>query len=187
MRASGDKTLSWDIRVSLLTTPIVLRQTLGVFALTFVLISAFVCALFTWEGNWPGLLASLGVVALVHLGLVALSLLTMLFYFGNRIAMHFSVDQRGATSQVRDVRSQKAAKLAVILGLATGNFGAAGAGMLATTGASSFVSWSRIDSLRFDDRRRTVYLRRGWRNLAALFCDEANYPAVKAFALALRK
>jgi len=184
MRAISDKTLSWDVRVSLLTTPIILRQTLGVFGVTFILISLFLGALFAWEGQWQGVLPSLAVVALIHLGLVGLALLVMALYFGNRIAMRFEVDRRGVASEVRDVRSQRATRLAMILGLATGNFSAAGAGMLATTGARSFVPWSRVDTLRFDDRRRTVYLCRGWRTLAAVFCDEANYPAVKAFAVA---
>lgn len=187
MRAACEKALSWDIRVPLLTTPIVLRQTLGVFGVTFILVSSFVCALFAWEGNWLGLWSSLAVVALVHLGLVCLSLLIMALYFGNQIAMRFALDQRGTVSEVHDVLSRRAAKLAVILGLATGNFSAAGAGVLATTGARSFVPWSRVDTLRFNDRRRTVYLRRGWRTLAAIFCDEANYPAVKVFVLAHSK
>lgn len=183
MRTTSDKAQSWDICVPLLTTPIILRQTVGVFGVTFILISVFLCALFAWEGNWQDMLPSLTVVALVHLGLVGLSLLVMALYFGNRITMRFAVDRRGIASEVREERSQRAAKLAVIMGLATGNFSAAGAGMLATTGARSFVPWTRVDTFRFDDRRRTVYLCRGWRTLAAVFCDETNYPAVKAFVL----
>ena len=181
------QTLAWETSVPLLTTPIVLRQTTGVFALTFLLISGFLCVLFALEGKWSGILPSVSVVALIHLGLIAGVLLVMAVYFGNRIAMGFRLDRRGVCSEVREARAHRAAKLAVILGLASGNFSAAGAGMLARSGATSFVPWARVERVRFDDGRCTVYLCNGWRTLAALFCSEENYPAVKAFVMAKRR
>lgn len=173
--------LCWALDVSLLGSPVVLRQTAGVFLVTFVLLSLFVSTLFALEGNWAGLWPSLGVLAAVHLGLVAGALGVMVLYFGNRIAMAFTLDARGVLSEVQEPRARKAAQLATLLGLATGNVSAAGAGLLACSGARSFVPWKQVERVRFDDARRTIYLTRGWRTLAALFCTEQSYPEARAW------
>ena len=131
---SRPEPLSWTIDVSLLGSPVVLRQTGGVLLLTFVLVSLLVGSIFVLEGDWAGIIPTLGVLALVHLGLALGALAVMVLYFGNRIGMAFTVDKRGVLSQVQESKAHKAAQLATLLGLATGNFSAAGA---AGTGTDS--------------------------------------------------
>ena len=174
--------LSWAIDVSLLGSPVVLRQTGGVLLITFSLLSLFVSGLFVLEGNWAGILPTLRVLALVHLGLAMGALTIMVLYFGNRIGMAFSLDKRGVLSQVHDCRAHKASQLATLLGLATGNFSAAGAGMLARSGASSFVPWKAVKRVRCDDTCHTVYLESGWRTRAAIFCTAQSYPLAQVWA-----
>ena len=77
--------------------------------------------------------------------------------------------------------AKKAAQLATLLGLATGNFSAAGAGMLARSGASSFVPWKDVQRVRYDDARHTIYLKNGWRARAALFCTVQSYPLAQGW------
>ena len=62
--------MTWTVDVSLLGSPVVLRQTAGVFLVTFAVVSLFACGLFAVEGDWAGILPTLGVLALVHVGLV---------------------------------------------------------------------------------------------------------------------
>lgn len=168
--------LTWTVDVSLLGSPVVLRQTAGVLLVTYAVMSLFASALFAFEGDWAGILPTLGVLALVHLGLALGALAVMVLYFGNRIAMEFTVDERGVFSQVRDRKAHKASQLAVVLGLATGRFTVAGAGMLARSGASSFVPWKAVQRVRCDAARHTIHLEGGWRTRAALFCTPQSYP-----------
>ena len=173
--------LSWTINVSLLASPVVLRQTGGVLMMTFVLVSLLVGSVFVLEDDWAGIVPTLGVLALVHLGLALGAFAVMVLYFGNRIVMAFRLDERGVLSQVQDSKAKKAAQLATLLGLATGNFSAAGAGMLARSGASSFVPWKDVQRVRYDDARHTIYLKNGWRTRAALFCTVQSYPLAQGW------
>jgi len=175
--------LSWTVDVSLLGSPVVLRQTGGVLLVTFLLVSLLFSSIFALQGDWAGIVPTLGVLALVHLGLALGALAVMVLYFGNRIGMGFTVDARGVLSQVHESRAHKAAQLATVLGLATGNFSAAGAGMLARSGASSFVPWTAVRRVRCDEARHTIHLEGGWRTRAALFCTPQSYPLARAWAL----
>ena len=175
--------LSWAIKVSLLGTPIVRRQLSGVLGLSFLFVALLLTLIFALDGTWEGLLLTLGVVVLVYLMLSVLALLVILVFFGNRIGMQFSLDSSGARSLITESRAEKAAQLALLLGLLTGNFAVAGAGALARSGAHSFVAWKRVERVEFDDMRRTLYLRDSWHTLAALFCNEENYAEAKAWAL----
>ena len=181
LHPTTDESLYWTQDVSLLGSPIVLRQTAGVFLVTFVLVSLLVSAIFALEGDWGGILPTLAVLAAVHLGLLLGALAVMVLYFGNRIAMAFTLDARGVLSEVQESKAHKAAQLATLLGLATGNFSVAGAGMLARSGARSFVPWKQAERVRFDDARQTIYLANGWRTLAALFCTVQTYPEARAW------
>lgn len=178
---SSGESLHWILDVSLLGSPIVLRQTATVFLVTFVLISILVSAIFALEGDSRGILPTLAVLAAVHLGLLLGALAVMVLYFGNRIAMAFTLDVRGVLAEVQESNAHKAAQLATLLGLATGNFSVAGAGMLARSGARSFVPWKHVQRVHFDDARQTIYLANGWRTLAALFCTAEAYPEARAW------
>ena len=174
--------LSWTLEVSLLGSPVVLRQTGGVILVTFGIVSLLAGGITALDGDWATLLPTLGVIALVHLGLAVGALAVMLLYFGNRIPMAFTVDERGVRSRVLASRAHKAAQLATLLGLATGNFGAAGAGVLARNGADSFIRWKDVQRVHCDDAHRTLHLVRYGITRAALFCTPESYPLACAWA-----
>ena len=163
----------------LLNSPVVVRQTAGVLTATFALMSLLLTIIFAIEGDWAGIPPTLAVIGLVHLALGVGAILVMAIFFGNRMAMRFRLDKHGATSEIIEKKAEKASRLAVLFGLATGNFTVAGAGMLARSGARSFVSWHRVLSFRFDERRHTIYLMGRWRVKAALFCTPEIYPDAK--------
>ena len=83
-------------------------------------------------------------------------------------------------SEVQESKAHKAAQLAALLVLATGNFGMAG-DMLARSSACSFVPWKHVQRVRFDDARQTIYLANGWRILGARFCTAQAYPEARAW------
>ncbi len=167
--------MDWRLHVPLLNSPVILHQTAGVLIVSFLLQSLLISTIFIVEGNWAGVLKTLVIIGLVHLGLAAGALLVMILFFGNRVEMHFRLDGRGALSEVIEARANRAAQLAVLMGLASGSFGAAGAGVLAQTGARSFVAWKRVRRLAFDERRHTIYLMNSWHVMGALFCSPDNY------------
>ena len=182
-----DARLHWTLEVSLLGNPVVLRQTAAVFLVAWVVLSLLLSALFALEGDFKGIGPTLAVLAAVHLALFLASLAVMVLYFGNRITMAFTLDERGVWSEVRSSRARKAARWAALLGLATGNVSAAGAGMLAHSGARSFVPWKAAGQLRCDDARHSFCLVSGWRTLATVFCTAQVYPDARAWALRLCK
>lgn len=171
--------LTWTISVPLLNSPVVVRQTAGVLAVTFILVSLLVGAIFALDGDWAGMLPTLGLIALIHAGLWAVAVLVMAVLYRNRMTMRFHLDKRGASSEIVDRRAERTARMATVLGLATANFGAAGAGLLARSGARSFVSWRSVSRVRFDEHRCTIYLMGRWHTRAALFCTPENYPQAK--------
>ncbi len=179
VRDSKFTSLSWTISVPLLNSPVVLRQTAGVLAITFVLVSLLVSTIFAVDGDWSGIPVVICVIGLIHLGFVVVALLVMALFYRNRMNMRFHLDKRGVNSEVIDRRAANASKWAIILGLFTGNFSAAGAGMLARSGSRSFVSWRNVNRLRFDERRHTIYLMGRWHTKAALFCSPEIYPQAK--------
>lgn len=171
--------LTWERRVPLINSPVILRQLGAVWLISFLLLSLLLSGIFALEGDWSGIPPTLTVLALVHGGLFLGSLAVMLLYFGNRIAMAFSLDKRGAHAAILEKRARRANQLATLMGLATGNLAVAGAGMLANSGARSFIPWKQVKRLSFDERHHTIHLCNEWRTLSALFCTPENYAAAK--------
>jgi len=115
--------MDWRLHVPLLNSPVILRQTAGVLIISFLLQSLLISTIFIVEGSWAGVLKTLVIIGLVHLGLAAGALLVMILFFGNRVEMHFRLDRRGALSEVVEARANRAAQLAVLMGLVTGVVG----------------------------------------------------------------
>lgn len=175
--------LAWDIPVPLLGTPIVVRQTLGVFVITFIFMALLFGFMLGFTGDLTSVPQVIGVLALVHLGLMLLALLVMLLYFGNHMGMHFRLDAKGVTSVVTSRQAKAGATAATVLSLATGNLAAAGSGLLASRRLTNQVPWADVQRVKFDDKRCTIHLLDSWHTLAAIFCPPEQYPRAKAFVL----
>lgn len=180
MHTDHTPSLSWTIPVPLLNSPVVVRQTAGVLVVTFFLVSLLVSVIFALDGDWAAIPHVIGIIGLITLGLGVLALLAMLLLYGNRMHMQFHLDKRGAHSIIIDQRAAKTSRLAVLLGLATGNFTAAGAGMLTHSRSRDSVSWKSIRRFRFDERRQTIYLMGRFHTKAALFCPPEIYPQARS-------
>ena len=70
--------------------------------------------------------------------------------------------------------------MAIALGLMTGRFSAAGAGMMANARQTVRIKWTNIRKLSFDDKWHTIMVRGGFAEKIAVFCTAENYAAAKA-------
>ena len=171
--------MHWKVNVPLVNNPIVLRQTSAACLISGLVVFIILSSIFAFENNWSAIIDAAWIAAAISLGFSLMAVIVMLVIYGNRMAMEFTLDQRGVLSKVTAKRAKLIARLAFILGLLSGRFTVAGAGLLAQTGATQFVRWKQIVHTRYDDKRYIIYLANNWRTVAALFCLESNYLAVK--------
>lgn len=172
--------IDWKVAVPLLNNPIVLRQTCAVCLISGLVVFIILSSIFMFEGNWSAIIDAALIATAISLGFILMAILVMLVIYGNSMTMEFTLDQRGVLSKVTAKRAKLIARLAFVLGLFSGRFTVAGAGLLAQVGATQLVRWKHVVHIRYDDRRYIIYLTNEWRTVAALFCLESNYLAVKA-------
>ena len=115
--------------------------------------------------------------------LLVLTFLLVMAVYGGRYAPGYIIDTGGVTNytQARQAKKNRVINgLAVTLGLATGRFSAAGAGMMAASRQVMHIKWKEIRKVMYDDERRVIRLRGGFAQKIAVFCTADNYDAVKA-------
>lgn len=167
-------TIEWDIHVPIFRNPLILRQLGLAVGIPF------------------GILLVVLLIAKAYYGVILVVLLFLLTYlfilaiYGGKYQVGFNLSSAGIRSQTL----QKQAKrnrvinwLTVILGLYTGKFTAAGAGVLAMAGQKQDIRWSAVNKVRFFDSSRTILIRAGLGNQLALFCTPDNYTVVKKYLL----
>ena len=70
--------------------------------------------------------------------------------------------------------------MAVALGLLSGNFTAAGAGMIAQSRQVVRIKWESIRKVRYYPKEHTILVRGGYMEKIAVFCTPENYAEVEA-------
>jgi hypothetical protein len=71
------------------------------------------------------------------------------------------------------------AAAAVLMGVLKGSPTLAGTGLLAGARTKQRLLWKQIRKVKYLDRQRTIMLRAGFGETAAVFCLEENYIAVR--------
>jgi hypothetical protein len=94
----------------------------------------------------------------------------------------FTLTQTGLCETREPLRArERVGTAATVLGLFTGNFSAAGAGMLAQSRLKTAVRWDRVRRVRYAPRGNTITLNAGCGNTVVLFCTPENYAETAAF------
>lgn len=169
--------LQWQIRVPIFRNPVILRQLGIAVGIPFGLLASAIA-----------LLSGESIYALYALGLIAallfVSWLLIMALYQGKYEAEFILDDRGALcrTQKKQARKNRAVNsLVTVLGLLSGRFSAAGAGMLAQSRQSEYLEWSRVKKASFHPKGRTILLCGGFAETVALFCTEENYPEIEEF------
>jgi hypothetical protein len=105
----------------------------------------------------------------------------MMIVYGGKYAPGFIMDETGIvnyTQEKQAKRSKVINGLAVALGLISGNFTAAGAGMIAQSRQVVRLKWKNIRKVSYDAKRHTILVRGGYMEKIAVFCTSENYTEV---------
>ena len=173
--------MKWTIDIPLLNNKILIRQMLMVFFLTFVIVSLLMLVIFLAQGGLGAMPKLLLIFFLVCLGLFALSILVMLVIFGNKMTLRFTVDNKGVLYEMLDKRGRKLTLLAILSGLFRGKPAEAGAGAIAKSRETVFISYKNVTKIEPQDKENVILLKNEWRALLAIYCKRENYDEVKEF------
>ena len=168
-------TFEWEIHVPIFRNPLIMRQLGLAVGIPFGILLVVLMIVKAYNG-----------VILVAM-LFLLTYLFILAVYGGKYQVGFHLSSAGIKShtlQRQAKRNRVINWLTVILGLFTGKFSAAGAGVLAMGGQKQSIRWSSVQKVRFFDSSRTILIRAGWGNQLALFCTPDNYTIVRKYLLA---
>ncbi len=167
--------LDWEIHVPIFRNPLILRQLGLAIGIPF------------------GILLVVLVIVKAYNGVILVALLFLMTYvfilalYGGKYQVGFHLSSAGIKSHTltRQAKRNRVVNwLTVVLGLFTGKFSAAGAGVLAMVGQKQNIRWSSVQKVRFFDSTRTILVRAGLGNQLALFCTHDNYSVVRMYLLA---
>jgi len=177
---SGE-TITWEQDISLLTNPVILRQTLLVCGGAGLLMAFILTFVFATSGEFHSILPMLGISAAAAAGLGVLMVLVMLVVFGNRTRVRFTVDDRGILWETVDPRALGTARLALLAGVLGRSPTTAGAAAVAMARQSEWVAWTDVDAVEMNPGRHLLTLRNSWRTVMMIACLPQNYQQVGVF------
>lgn len=177
-KAEGPEEIFWEINVPLLTDQFIMYDLLKVWGISSLILFLIMTAIFIYERNWRNFFNVLPVLGLVSLGILALFILVMLVYFGNRFPMGFGLGPQGALATSLSRRGRWGNRLAVILGALAGKPGLAGSGLLAMARESVGVSWDEVRRIKVHSKARVISLMDSWHVAVRLYCTPKNYDIV---------
>jgi len=169
---STPETIQWEINVPIFRNPLILRQLGMAVGIPFGILLVILIVVKAYNG-----------VLLVAL-LFLLTFLFILAVYGGKYQVGFNLSSTGIRSQTlqRQAKRNRVINwLTVILGLFTGKFSAAGAGVLAMVGQKQNIRWSSVQKVRIFESSRTILIGAGFGNQLALFCTPANFDTVRRY------
>lgn len=178
---TNEGAISWETDISLVGNRLILKQiimvTLGAGFSIALILSFIFAATGQFRDIPPMLVVSLAVTA----GFGCLIFLTALLFFGNRIRVRFTINEKGALWQTTDKRALTANRLALLAGVLGRGPQTAGAGTLALSREKEFVAWQDLAYVEYDQRQRMVVLRNSWRPVMMLSCLPESYGQVSSY------
>ena len=178
---AGTEPLEWQISVPIFRNSIILKQLAIAIGIPFGLVALVVILAAGLE--WRYAFYALGTIAALFL----VSCLLIMALYGGKYAAGYKIDPKGILNytQKRQAKRNRAVNgLTVILGLATGKPGAAGAGMLAQARQTAFLKWRDIRRVKYNPEQHTIMLRGSLLESMAVFCTAENYEQVQAYIAA---
>jgi hypothetical protein len=133
-------------------------------------------------GSLRSLPTLLGLFGAILLAMLFLFLLIALLFFGNRFPMSFTIGPGGIGWASVSRRARAANRIAVVAGIASGSLGGTGAGLLAVSQETGYLSWSEVRRIRPYPAERVITVMNNWRVVTRLYCTPDNYAYVARLA-----
>jgi hypothetical protein len=151
---------------------------LKVWGLATLFLGLLLAVMAVYDRNWGALVSITPAVGAVSAGLLAIMILVMLVFFGNRFPMGFTLGPQGAIVVSLSRRGRWGNRLAVVLGALAGKPGVAGAGLLGMAQETVAVDWGDVRRLKVHPEARVISLMDSWHVVMRLYCTPRNYEAV---------
>jgi len=181
MNEQNKKEIKWEINIPLLNNKILIKQTVMLFLITFIIVSVLMSTIFLVQGDLEQIPIILLIFLLVCFGLFILFLLIMLLIFGNRMNLRFTVDSKGVLYEMVDKRGKKLTNLSIFLGLLSKKPTTAGTGLIAKSMEEVFIDYKNVTKIEPRDKEKVILLKNEWRTLMAIYCNDENYDEVKEY------
>ncbi len=185
-KAAGSPQFAWNFSFPLLTNRFFLWDMGKVFFLSGLIGSLLLSVMLVFAGNARAIIPLTLLICGIVLSFAVLTILISLIWFGNRFHALFAINCEGAMAEVARSRDKAASRLAVVLGILSGNMAAAGTGLLAMSEEAKRISWAEVRKVNYYPDARVISIKNGWRVVVRLYCSQENYEqiaaAVKAYS-----
>ncbi len=175
---------TWESDITLLSNPLVVRQFFFVVVGSGLIMAFLLSFIFLVTGEFREIPVMLLISLITASGFGLLLVLVTLIFFRNRVRVRFTVNEDGALWETIDSRVLSANRLVILAGILGKSAQTSGAGALAMSRETEFVSWSDLAFARYNQRHRIVTLCNSWRPLMMLVCLPENYEEVSAYVKA---
>ncbi len=173
--------IKWTIKMPLLTNYYMLRDMVIFFVAVCVFFFVLVMGVAVLSGNTDGMGTYLLLWAVASGALLVLMLIAILAVFMNSTEFTYDVTAKGIMMSVGK-KERKVNRLAILVGLLTGNIRALGAGMLSASREDYFLDWEDVRRVSVHRGPKMLVLKAGLIPGNRIFCTAENFPAVeKAF------
>ncbi len=118
------------------------------------------------------------ILLIIAYGIIAL-------IYGGKYFVFFSMDEKGVNHIQLDKQQEKASILglfAAFAGLATGNLGVGGAGVLAATKKNQYTSFKKVKSVKIIRKRNIIYINEALKKNQVYVRDE-DFPFVEEYII----
>ena len=184
VRPTNEK-MTWDIGISILSNPIILKQLAIVIGLSVFVLVLFMFFLGLVDGTLDReYFAFLGKLFLfMFLGFCVLTGLGVLLLLGNRYGYTYTIDANGireATQPSQYRRNTFLNTLTVILSFFARNPATMGSAVLAQSRQKQFIKWKDINKVEAEPWRKAIILKKNRSTRMVVFCHAENYAPVYA-------
>lgn len=176
----ADKKMTWDVKIPLITNPMIMLDTVKVFGIAFLIIALLFFIIFGMQGEMETLLPMLGMFGIIFGGLMILSMLIMVIVFGNKFHCRFTISPEGILFENVDKRSKFLNRAAIGTGFLAGSASTMGAGLTAQASEAIGIEWQNIARADFNPKRRTISIANTWRKVMIVYCSNNNWQEVSA-------
>lgn len=173
--------LQWEVAVPLLANRIIMSQWTALTLISTLGTGVVLALIIGVTGGWDSVGPMLGVFALVGAAFWILGVVVMLLVFGNRFWFRFTLSPQGIRAEVIDKRAKTAGRLAVALGMLTGNARLVGSGLISQSQEVVELEWDGAFRAVAHPRNRAISLRNRWRSLLVIYCLPENYSDVRSY------
>lgn len=186
-----DGVYRWAYELKLLKNPTVLITVLTIFGgilVGFLVVSLLFSIGDIADDGWSAVIESLKLTGLMGGLLMGLTILGYLFYaltVGGKYLVLFEMDEKGikhiqAPKQLK--KTQMVSAIAALSGAATGNYTAAGAGLLAASKNASASRWDKVKSISVHPTLGVIKVNEALvKN--QIYAEKSDFPFVRDYIL----